>query len=568
VIVTVGQVKLDFVARKSLQMPKKSSAEIARHKNIAKALQKKKQDTKETRPGAWCFSMPAVRSSIAAEPPNGNDVTPPLTVPTHIPNPSPEWSTDLDPALDSEGDWGRHNKDVPHGAQERAVPTEHSRKHAPVTHFPGQSERTMSRKKLAHKKLLAQGFTTLPEFFRQKAEKDKQQARLNALVAAVARPRQGPRPNTQRLYIQDEDEEDEIIEITAERRNSEIASGSHNHKRTPEASVENDTAQPRGLDGVTSSRIVEVTPEPVQVKYGAGVQSEPSTSSDTMSGFRPFDTLESERAHCIRDPSISKSRQKASPLPLEETEESSNSCKTLSDDEEAEEPDSERPPGPSESEMMRHDLDDIQGILAGKLKALRHGNDPDDAGPQFALDNTMGRLRDLATLRTARKDLATMVEDKKKNSKTSVEGVLRGRVQAMVGMLNLFLDEGSCYTWRQVSLIVAKSQSHGVARARLIRRWVLSFLQNRELPHPKYSWTRSTALQDEDISQEIQFDLGERMKNGLLTATDLVEVVASPKMQEQFTHAGIDKPTISERTAHHWLDRLGWRYGKQHIRKT
>jgi hypothetical protein len=136
--------------------------------------------------------------------------------------------------------------------------------------------------------------------------------------------------------------------------------------------------------------------------------------------------------------------------------------------------------------------------------------------------------------------------------------------QAMVGLLNLFLDEDLGYTWRQASLVAAKSQSQGksqgIAHARLIRHWLLDFIQTQQLPHHKYKRTHSTVLEDEDISQEIQFELGEKVKSGPIKASDLVEVIASPKMQDRFKLAGIEKPTISECTAHRWLGRLGWRY--------
>jgi hypothetical protein len=70
-------------------------------------------------------------------------------------------------------------------------------------------------------------------------------------------------------------------------------------------------------------------------------------------------------------------------------------------------------------------------------------------------------------------------------------------------------------------------------------------------------------LQDEDISQQIQAELGEKMKLKSIKATDLIDVISSPKIQDQFKLAGIDRPIISERTAHRWLGSLGWRYGRQ-----
>ena len=73
--------------------------------------------------------------------------------------------------LGSEGDTGGHVRGttvVLPSAQEQQ---EISRKRAHVPDCPRKSERTLSRERLAWTKLAAQGFTTLADFFRQKAEK-------------------------------------------------------------------------------------------------------------------------------------------------------------------------------------------------------------------------------------------------------------------------------------------------------------------------------------------------------------------------------------------------------------
>ena len=111
-------------------------------------------------------------------------------------------------------------------------------------------------------------------------------------------------------------------------------------------------------------------------------------------------------------------------------------------------------------------------------------------------------------------------------------------------------------------MVVAKLQSHSVTCARSIRHWVLCFLQTDELPHLNYSSTHSLVLEDEELCHEIQAALGEKSKHGSIMATNLVDVIASPKIQKQFKNAGIDKPFISECTAHRWLRTLGWQYGK------
>ena len=288
--------------------------------------------------------------------------------------------------------------------------------------------------------------------------------------------------------------------------------------------------------------VIEIDSEPIRVE---DAQSEPSRPSP----------LESERAHPIDDEINSRSCWKASPALFEESKESGDGCTTVGDDDESE-------TGAPSSRLIRRDLDDAQAAVgqatvAEMLEECRRGN-PEIADFQFnALDNTMAHLRDRAALRVAGEELTVVVQDK------TMDNILRGRIQAMLGLINLFLDEELGYTWRKASLVIAKSQSHSVARARSIRLWALSFLQTRDLPHPNYSWTRSTVLQDEDISQQIQAELGEKTKLKLIKATDLIDIISSPKIQDLFKLAGIDRPIISERTAHRWLGSLGWRYGRQ-----
>lgn len=69
-------------------------------------------------------------------------------------------------------------------------------------------------------------------------------------------------------------------------------------------------------------------------------------------------------------------------------------------------------------------------------------------------------------------------------------------------------------------------------------------------------------LENDDIAHELKIILSKRVKNGFLTATDVVDVVSSPEMQAQIVKASFDRPTISLSTACCWLSKLGWWYGK------
>ena len=176
--------------------------------------------------------------------------------------------------------------------------------------------------------------------------------------------------------------------------------------------------------------------------------------------------------------------------------------------------------------------------------------------PRNALDNAQGLLGDHATLRAACYRLQVASKDKK------LDVLFRARVVSMVGALNLFLDPELKYTWKNASLVTSKAQGHGVKHARHIREWALNYIQRGELPLHRLGRTKWTALEDEDIAREIKLRLTENTAGKYLKASDVIDVVASPEIQEIMRQKGIVKPSIAERTARRWLAGLGWRYGK------
>ena len=249
----------------------------------------------------------------------------------------------------------------------------------------------------------------------------------------------------------------------------------------------------------------------------------------------------------IHHPSNTRGNWRKGPLILEESEESSEPSNAIGDR------DDERSNPSLEVERIHNDA---QSIVTQMLEDLRHGNVPDDNSPPTPADTALNLLHDHKALHAAQEQLMA-----KSNSK-DLDAVLRGRILAMIGVLNVFLDEELGYTWTKASVIVAKSQGYGITQARSIQQWVLTFLSTHKLPVNQYGWSQSSVLEDEDISQAIQFALEERGKSGVISATDLVDVIASLEMQERFWQAGINKPSISERTAHCWLGKLGWQYGR------
>ena len=144
----------------------------------------------------------------------------------------------------------------------------------------------------------------------------------------------------------------------------------------------------------------------------------------------------------------------------------------------------------------------------------------------------------------------------------NLDTVLHGRIMAMVGLLNLYLDNTLGYTWTRASEVAAKLEGRGTSRARTTRHWVLNFARSRDLPTHKLGRTQLTLLDDEDIASELKLALSEKLKDGFLTASDVVDIVSSPEMQAQFACARINKPSISASTAHRWLSKLGWHLGR------
>lgn len=64
---------------------------------------------------------------------------------------------------------------------------------------------------------------------------------------------------------------------------------------------------------------------------------------------------------------------------------------------------------------------------------------------------------------------------------------LRARITGMLGLLNLYLDPGLQYTWREASAMVATIQGRGVKRAQKLWEWALTFARYAKLPELHYS---------------------------------------------------------------------------------
>ena len=152
-------------------------------------------------------------------------------------------------------------------------------------------------------------------------------------------------------------------------------------------------------------------------------------------------------------------------------------------------------------------------------------------------------LFDRPRLRTACAMLAAKVGNK------DLDLVTRRRIQGMMGLLNLYLNEGLNLSWRKTSVVVSKTQGYGDTHAQWIREWTLQFLQTNMLPFHRLGHGRWTVLHDEDIASKIKLKVLEKSKKGFVKAEDIVNLVASPEMQKTFSEKGLCKTSISNRTA-------------------
>ncbi|KAI9466625.1 hypothetical protein BJY52DRAFT_1233258 [Lactarius psammicola] len=177
-------------------------AQYARLRNLSMARLKRAQDCEETR-------------TVAAAP----DTTTHLTFRKSEDYPrvgldSCERGDDARASADiTELTALEHFSSILQSAQRRAAEAEGSRgQRVPYT---GKSERTIRRQKKALRALQAQGFHTLPDFFKQKAEEAKQKAKMEAMVAAA----------TARLKYREEEEESSGTETVVDECHSKIVSG-------------------------------------------------------------------------------------------------------------------------------------------------------------------------------------------------------------------------------------------------------------------------------------------------------------------------------------------------------
>lgn len=99
------------------------------------------------------------------------------------------------------------------------------------------------------------------------------------------------------------------------------------------------------------------------------------------------------------------------------------------------------------------------------FKKLYEGCLPDNSSYPIASDHALNQInyKHFPKLHDIQEKLKLKSRDK------TLDIIFRIRLLGMVGTLNLYLDPELTYTWREASLIAAKSQGRGLHHVRNLR---------------------------------------------------------------------------------------------------
>ena len=127
--------------------------------------------------------------------------------------------------------------------------------------------------------------------------------------------------------------------------------------------------------------------------------------------------------------------------------------------------------------MSKDKTKDKETLTASEhLDILRHKVPAHQETSKRMPGSTSQVLNDQYKLQEASAQLA------KEMKKGDLDVIVRARVAAMIGLLNIYTDDNLGYSWIRSSEIVAKMQGHGTSHARRVREWAVEFLEWGHLP--------------------------------------------------------------------------------------
>ncbi len=137
------------------------------------------------------------------------------------------------------------------------------------------------------------------------------------------------------------------------------------------------------------------------------------------------------------------------------------------------------------------------------------------------------------------------------------DNLLRSRLEMMQSLLTFYTDINKGRSWTASSELAAAAFGKGKRTARNIRRWMHSFIGDREnLPYNLYGMWNILLLQKGELAHDILLHL--QSKGKTVKAADIIEYLQEPQVQ---TKHGLKK-TISLATAKLWMHVMGYRFTK------
>ncbi|KAJ8584318.1 hypothetical protein M405DRAFT_866319 [Rhizopogon salebrosus TDB-379] len=177
----------------------------------------------------------------------------------------------------------------------------------------------------------------------------------------------------------------------------------------------------------------------------------------------------------------------------------------------------------------------------------------------------------LGAAEKALEDIKLILKPRRKSGVGFIWGdlppLLQGRLEQMRMLLCVFIDHTNNAEaegrpgpqWMASSLIIAKVHQKGPSYARKLRFWTRSFIMDRDnLPFDSYGISHLSKIDDDELASELYTHLQSIGK--YIKAADLVSYVSNKEVQKRF---GLTSG-ISHATAKRWMNKLGYRWLRDH----
>ena len=344
--------------------------------------------------------------------------------------------------------------------QQQVSAVEGHKKRAYAPYHSIKSARTIRRHKQNKRELEAKGFLSVPEFFKLKAKNAGQQ---------------------EDIEVDQSDRCKDKINNAEDMGNmcSKGAASMHGPEEEKEASEAEDTEIEMTSDACNAEGRARLIHMLIEEEEEGETEDEADKTGEVCSAKGGTMTIPTLSGRDSSDSELDlKPRWRPSRTVLYESEESSSSS--------------------CSGDTSLSDFDDLHNAGSKELEGVRCGNAPDDTATQQPMVGVTELLRNRPELQRVQGELSLKARGK------GLDPVLRSRVVAMVGLLNLFLGGSLACTWKKASEVIAKSEGHGTSRAWSIRQWVVNFVRTRELPSHQHGKKWVSVLNDEALTQEIK----------------------------------------------------------------